>query len=75
MMNSYVFFKDWQYSYRVTEKPQYNEISLHRHEWYEVLYFISGDAECVFEYERKKLFPGDVVLGSAARASRRRDSF
>ncbi len=62
MMNSYVFFKDWQYSYRVTEKPQYNEISLHRHEWYEVLYFISGDAECVFEYERKKLFPGDVVL-------------
>ena len=62
MMNSYVFFEDWQYSCRVTEEPQYNEIVLHRHERYELLYFISGDAECVFENERKKLFPGDVVL-------------
>lgn len=61
-VNSYVFFENWQYSYRVTEKPQYNEITLHRHEAYEMLYFISGDAEGVFENQRKKLFPGDVVL-------------
>ncbi len=61
-MDSYVIFENWQYIRRKTEMPQYNEMTLHRHEEYELLYFVSGDAECAFGAEREKLLAEDVVL-------------
>ena len=46
----------------VTEKPQISDFKLHNHDVYELLLFISGDAEYVVEGTTHKVEPYDLLI-------------
>lgn len=50
------------YSYKITNKPSYNETSLHKHDKYEVLFFEQGSAELVLKDKKIMLFQNSVLL-------------
>ena len=52
-----IFFK-----HHITEKIPQNIYSMHTHDMYEVLYFLSGDATYVIEDRKYKLKKGDMIL-------------
>ncbi|MBQ6947983.1 MAG: helix-turn-helix transcriptional regulator [Clostridia bacterium] len=61
-MNDYLFSGELSYAHKLTRNPQYNETSLHAHDTYEILYFISGSGELAMEGRKVLLFEGAVVL-------------
>lgn len=50
------------YKHTVTDAPPCDAYSMHTHNLYEVLYFISGDATHVIEDRKYKLKKGDLIL-------------
>ena len=50
------------YKYEYTKSPPCDAYSMHVHDFYELLYFVNGDATCVIEDRRHKLTAGDLVL-------------
>ena len=50
------------YKHGVTHEPSCNLYSLHTHNWYELIYFVRGDATHIIEDRKYKLKPGDIIL-------------
>ena len=64
-----MFPYDYQYNsdglffkHELTVSPPCDAFSMHTHSYYEVLYFISGDATHVIEDRKYKLKKGDLIL-------------
>ena len=51
-----------QYKHRFTAEPTFGETALHAHQRYEILHFISGNAELLLSGERILLFPDALLL-------------
>lgn len=50
------------YKHGITYEPCCNLYSLHTHNWYELIYFVSGNATHVIEDRKYKIKPGDIIL-------------
>ena len=50
------------FKHHITEKPPCDAFSMHTHNMYELLYFISGDATHIIEDRKYKLKKGDLIL-------------
>ena len=48
--------------HRLTETPDAQNFTRHAHGEYEILYFLQGTADCVFEHQRHTMQPGEIVL-------------
>ena len=63
MINDYISNSDRLFfKHETTERPECNTYSMHTHNTYELIYFISGDATHVIEDRKYKLSPGDLIL-------------
>ncbi len=62
-MNDYIFSSDnLFYKHHISKNLSCNAYSLHMHNFYELLYFVDGDATFVIEDRRYKLKKGDLIL-------------
>ncbi len=61
-MKDFYVTQGLHYAHKLTEQPTYGETSLHAHAQYEILHFISGNAELRLEGERILLFPDALLL-------------
>ena len=50
------------YKHTITENPPCDAFSMHTHNMYEVLYFLSGDATHIIEDRKYKLKKGDLTI-------------
>ena len=50
------------YKHAITVDPPCNSFALHTHSWYELIYFVRGDATYVIEDRKYKLNSGDIVF-------------
>ena len=50
------------YKHEITDSPPRDSFSLHTHNWYELIYFVRGDATHVIEDRKYKLKQGDLIL-------------
>jgi len=50
------------YNHTKSETPNKKEFAAHTHNKYEILYFMSGDVDCVIGNMRRTLKPGEMVL-------------
>ena len=63
MQEGYVFWSDEiVHKHEVTEGPQCDAYSVHIHNAYELIFFVSGDATHVIEDRKYKLRKGDLIL-------------
>ena len=62
-INDYIFDTDTVfYKHDISKKPPCNAYSMHTHNTFELIYFVSGDATHVIEDKKYKLKPGDLIL-------------
>jgi len=62
-MNDYVFHSDTiLFKHERTPAPPTDTYSMHTHDMYELIYFLSGDATHVIEDRKYKLKKGDLIL-------------
>lgn len=54
--------RDLYFKHQITRSPACESFSMHTHNMYEILYFISGDATFAIEDKRYKLKKGDLLL-------------
>jgi AraC-like DNA-binding protein len=62
-MNDYIYHTDRLFfKHEISENVAKDTYSMHVHNGYEVLYFLSGNATCVIEDRRYKLRRGDLIF-------------
>ena len=61
-MDYIISYNGLVYNHTKSDIPNEKEFSAHTHNKYEILYFMSGDVDCVIGNVRRTLKPGEMVL-------------